>query len=272
MSKELSTVVFLVDDMSYPMEIHDASGNRWVPSVQVGEAIGTTRIRALVSELTERGEMVEGKHWCTLTVHRQSDGKLAPHLVLSYRGIIRISMRSDGTRAPSFRDWAEDVLYEVMTKGEYVASTARTRKPSVSNQYSESRRIMHEVMLAARLLGTEEAMARAIAVQEARKAGGIDFTPLLAGNTIEIVPVTATELGKLAGMTARQVNEALFAAGLQIREDKQWKPTEKAKDLCTVNPYKSEHSQHTGYRILWKPEVAKRLKSNGKEKECNNVN
>jgi len=40
-------------------------------------------------------------------------------MVLSKRGIIRVAMRSDAPRAAQFRDWAETVLYEVMTTGSY---------------------------------------------------------------------------------------------------------------------------------------------------------
>ena len=39
--------------------------------------------------------------------------------IYSYRGIIRISMVSEGKNAIDFRDWAEKVLYEVMTTGGY---------------------------------------------------------------------------------------------------------------------------------------------------------
>ena len=39
--------------------------------------------------------------------------------MLSYRGIIRVAMRAQGSRAKSFRDWAEDVLIEVMLTGSY---------------------------------------------------------------------------------------------------------------------------------------------------------
>ena len=110
------------------------------------------------------------------------------------------------------------------------------------------------------MLGTEPAMARAIAVQEAKRVCDIDFTPLLAGNAVTDAPMTATDLGKALGMTAREVNKALVAEGLQVKGEEGWKPTAKAEGLYTINPYKSEHSEHTGYRILWNPKVAELLR------------
>lgn len=114
-----NVIKFKTADYETDLTIFDREGNRWVPSAQVGEALGSTRIRALVSELTDSGELREGKHWCTLTVHLPGDTQPRKYLVLSYRGIIRVAMRSEGKRAKEFRDWAEEVLYEVMMTGRY---------------------------------------------------------------------------------------------------------------------------------------------------------
>lgn len=91
MNKDLSTVVFQADDASYSMDIHDANGNRWVPSQQVGEALGNSNIRKLISDLKERGELKEGIHICNLTLQMPGDTQPRKYLVLSYRGIIRVA-------------------------------------------------------------------------------------------------------------------------------------------------------------------------------------
>jgi prophage antirepressor-like protein len=125
------SIRFSDDGTEYPLDIIDANGNRWVTSAQVGEALGSSRITNLIAELSKKGEMVEGKHFCTLNVQKSaSSGSHSSTLnvqksvrgnpniiVLSYRGIIRVSMHSEGRRASKFRDWAEDVLFEVMTTG-----------------------------------------------------------------------------------------------------------------------------------------------------------
>lgn len=42
-----------------------------------------------------------------------------PETVLTYHGVIRAAMLSNAPRAKEFRDWAEDVLFKVMTTGHY---------------------------------------------------------------------------------------------------------------------------------------------------------
>jgi len=117
MNKEIA--IFKANGCEYSMDIIDQKGDRWVPSQQVGEALGSTNIRKLIRLLRRNGELQEGKHICNLTLQMLNDAQPRKHLVLSYRGIIRTSMRSEGSRAPLFRDWAEDVLYAVMTTGRY---------------------------------------------------------------------------------------------------------------------------------------------------------
>ncbi len=52
---------------------------------------------------------------CTLGVPPlQTNGGQQITTMISYRGVIRIAMRSDSPRAIRFRDWAEEVLYGLM--------------------------------------------------------------------------------------------------------------------------------------------------------------
>lgn len=119
-NKQLQVVKFQAEGKTYPITIYDAEGNRWATSQEVGEALGNTRIRKLVSGLIQSGEMIEGKHFRHITWHMPGDTQPRKYLMLSYRGIIRAGMRSEGKRALAFRDWAEDVLYEVMVTGCYL--------------------------------------------------------------------------------------------------------------------------------------------------------
>jgi hypothetical protein len=41
-------ISFKAEDKEFPMEITDKDGERWIPSQQVGEALGTKNIRDLV--------------------------------------------------------------------------------------------------------------------------------------------------------------------------------------------------------------------------------
>jgi len=81
------------------------------------------RIGRLVYELRDLGEIKEKKHYCTVTGLNSGVGR-PDRLVLSYRGVIRVAMRSQGQRAREFRDWAEEVLLRVMMTGEYSSGKA----------------------------------------------------------------------------------------------------------------------------------------------------
>lgn len=134
---DLPVVNFEAGGQVFPLTIHDAEGKRWVPSQQVASALGITNARKLIYGLIDKKELQEGKHYCSLKLQidpccnlkLQQVGKAQSrnYLVLSYRGIIRVSMRSDGVWAHLFRDWAEDVLYEVMMTGRYIAPNGGDR-------------------------------------------------------------------------------------------------------------------------------------------------
>jgi len=63
-------------------------------------------------------------------------------------------------------------------------------------QYKQADAVLSSTMKAAKMLGTDKAMARVLAVDAARQKTGIDFGNLLAGNSVEEKPVTPTVLGK----------------------------------------------------------------------------
>ena len=132
-----AVVKFRVGGEEYPIAIIDQEGVRWVLSKQVGEALGNTRIRKLIRSLEEKDELIRGKHISHVKWRMPSDTQRRRYLCLSWRGIIRVAMRSEGKRAKEFRDWAEDVLYKVMMEGKYVSpgvSKAIVPSPGLSFQ------------------------------------------------------------------------------------------------------------------------------------------
>lgn len=136
-------IIFEVNDQKFPLEIIDHNGDRWVTRRQLEDALGVNNLRMLHSRLVELRELKEGIHFVKVKLGSEtifdpetelsndsllnslvpkSKGKSSgnPFLIIySYRGIIRVSMASEGKNAIDFRDWAEKVLYEVMTTGSY---------------------------------------------------------------------------------------------------------------------------------------------------------
>lgn len=113
-------VKFHAQGKEYPLSVWDVDGGKWVVAQQLGEAMGTRNIKSLLRDLEQNGEIKEDIHFRRFTLLNSSPGN-PRRIILSYRGVIRVAMRSQGQRAREFRDWAEDVLYEVMTTGTYVA-------------------------------------------------------------------------------------------------------------------------------------------------------
>lgn len=104
---------------------------------------------------------------------------------------------------------------------------------------------------AGRLLGTDLPMARAVAVDKVLSETGVDYRPLLAGNTAKEVPLTPTDLWKEIGVSGQKMNQLLEGSGLQTKEGDKWVPTEKGARFSSMEPYKSRHSDHTDYRPMW---------------------
>ena len=128
MDLQVTEVVnFEAEDGEYPLHIMDLDGQRWVSAHQVGEALGNTNIRKLISELEAQGELIPGKHLSNVTLLNSQGPGNPRRILLSWRGVIRVAMRSQGARARLFRDWAEEVLYEVMMKGYFASPEFITR-------------------------------------------------------------------------------------------------------------------------------------------------
>jgi hypothetical protein len=147
-----------------------------------------------------------------------------------------------------FSVWCDEMIASIL-QGDVIPVRA---SDALILSYRRADVVLNSHLKAAKRLGTDAPMARAIAVDVVKKLTGVDFQPLLAGNVIDDKPMTPTELGKPLGWSGKNTNTKLEIAGLQTRnEDHEWVPTDKGKPYCTVNPYKAPHSDHAGYRVLW---------------------
>jgi hypothetical protein len=128
---------------------------------------------------------------------------------------------------------------------------------------------VHEVvavqvhMEAARLLpsvvpGLVPAMAAAVALDAIEQETGLKMEGLrrlLPAAEGPLASLTPTDLGeRLGGLTAQKVNKLLKARGLQHRNERgAWELTAAGKAYGEALPY--HRNGHSGYRLLWKPEV-----------------
>jgi len=116
---EDNIVIFKPNGEEHIIEIRHINGEAWATAQEIGEALGHSNIHNLIRDMKNAGELKEGIHISKVTLDMVGDKQPRKYLLLSYRGIIRVSMRTETAVAIKFRDWAEDVLYAVMTTGSY---------------------------------------------------------------------------------------------------------------------------------------------------------
>jgi prophage antirepressor-like protein len=132
MSKELTVLRF----HNTEIEIVDKDGEKWVTVKAVAEGLGYSEQRALVNLINRNPQEFQGKS-CVIklmTHENHRSGARAVQrdvVVLSYHGVIRAAMLSDAPRAVEFRDWAENVLFQAMTKGYYLDQRLTDRLPDL---------------------------------------------------------------------------------------------------------------------------------------------
>lgn len=110
---------------------------------------------------------------------------------------------------------------------------------------------------AAAIFRVPESLALVEGVKHVAISYSIDFQPLLlaspAMNDIQDkdVMLEPTEIGGVLGLSARQTNAMLCAAGLQVKTGGQWVPTESAKGYYSKHMWLSPTSGKSGYNLKW---------------------
>jgi prophage antirepressor-like protein len=122
----MKSTELMVTFEKHDLKLVEVDGERYLTTRALALSLDT-RVRSLkklVQEMRARGELKEGVHLKCLPV--QTCGGLQTTILITYRGVIRLAMRSDSPRAVRFRDWAEEVLYTVMTRGGDAAQAIRS--------------------------------------------------------------------------------------------------------------------------------------------------
>ena len=115
----MTDIIQLIRFEDAEIRIHDFKGDRWVTVKEVAAALGYEDERNLRQLIDRNPEEFKGKQG---GFKMNSPGGVQEMRVLNYRGVIRAAMKSDAPRAIKFRDWAEEVLFTVMTTGSYATS------------------------------------------------------------------------------------------------------------------------------------------------------
>ena len=85
----------------------------------LARALGYSDQRQLIRLINRRNKKAKEFEGKTFVVKLATNSPEAPEMVITRPGIIRASYLSDTARAVEFSDWADDVLFKVMTTGNY---------------------------------------------------------------------------------------------------------------------------------------------------------
>lgn len=231
------------------------NGEPMIEDLALGMKLGYERprkVRDLIKRMLEAGTLKPEQ--VRSTVGRLSNGAESVSFHLGEKAALKVITKSETAAADAITDEIIDVFIDVRSGKTEAKPKQRYVDPAVA-QNRLAVEVAKSTMQLGKLLGADVPMARAIAAERVKKETGIDCAPLLARNAVEEAPVTPTELGKAHGLSGVKMNAKLEEAGLQKKVGKSWEPTDKAKEHCTINPFKSEHSDHSGYQLKWYPRV-----------------
>ena len=144
-----------------------------------------------------------------------------------------------------------------------VKALAKPRKPRSKPEDVIARQQFKIARTFAETTGVPLGIAAAIAINVIEERTGLDYSKwkmLLParGESLQIPCHNATAIGQLLRLSAQDANKCLEAAGLQIKEGRNWRLTEAGKAHGEEYPY--ERNGHSDYRILWRDSAADTLK------------
>ena len=197
--------------------VQEDSAHEWVlDNAQVAIGYGVTESAVRNHKMRSSAELVEGKHFVTVT---NCDGG-EPKTFWTKRGVIRLgfTMRSD--RAKRFRDWAEDLI------------VARTELAQPQNDDDILSRAVLIAQSRIQRLETENTLLLEkntglikVVEQQAPKVEYVDAVLNSDGC------MNTTEIAAEFSWSARRLNAELEKLGVQYKTNGHWVLTHKYKDI-----------------------------------------
>lgn len=181
--------------------------------------------------------------------------------VVNESGLFNLVLGSRKPEAKRFKRWVtHEVLPSIRKTGSYVVPGSVAALPAhtqdrvtsllmIGDAVAKVPGVKHGIVMAATLTCIQENTG--LSVETMRRALPACNDPLAA--------VNPTKLGEQIGLSARAVNLRLSDLGFQSRNDRdEWELTDAGQAWGEALPY--SRNGHSGYQILWRPEVADLLK------------
>lgn len=181
--------------------------------------------------------------------------------MVSESGLYSLVLGSRKPEARRFKRWVtHEVLPSIRKTGSYATPGSLASLPALTQDCVTAILLIGDAV--AKVPGVKVGIAMAATLTCIQENTGLTVETLrrtLPAANEPICSLNATQLGKLVGLSAKTTNLRLAALGLQLRNDRdEWELTEAGESWAEAMPY--SRNGHSGYQILWNPEVATQLR------------
>ena len=176
-------------------------------------------------------------------------------------GLYTLVLGSRKPEAKRFKRWVtHEVLPSIRKTGAYAVPGSIAALPAPTQDRVTSILLIGEAV--ARVPGVKPGIAMAAALTCIHENTGLAIETMrhaLPACNEPLAAVNPTKLGEHVGLSAKQVNRRLADLGYQYRNERdEWELTEVGRTWGEALPF--SRNGHSGYQILWKLDVADRLK------------
>ena len=179
---------------------------------------------------------------------------------VSESGLYALILGSTKDAAKRFKRWVtSEVLPSIRKTGTYAVTPAAALPAPTQDRVSSLLLIGDAV---AKVPGVKAGIAMAVTLTCIQENTGLVIETLRRALPAANEPTcshNATQLGKLAGSSAKATNQRLALLGFQLRNERdEWELTDAGKAWAETMPF--SRNGHSGYQILWNPAVVDQLK------------
>ena len=217
--KEL-TLIQSADFGGVQCDFYGKNDEVYMTSEQLGECLGYSSGRKGIDNLVDRNEYLRGGEFSVTLKMRATDGKMYNTRIFTEDGIYEVTMLAKTEKAKEFRAWVRGVL-KALRSGEAVIVKPMTAYQQMMadtrqrNARIQSARILTQ--LAGKYKGTT--YEQVLNAHATRELTGEFLLPL---PQLERKTYSATEIGKMVGVTANRVGLMTNAYKLKTDEYGEW--------------------------------------------------
>ena len=249
----MSTIIpFQFETHALRVQVDDSS-QPWFNANDVCEALQLGNARQALESHVDAGDVQKLD-----TIDSLGRTQRANHVNES--GLYALILGSTKDAAKRFKRWVtSEVLPSIRKTGAY-ATPAVAALPAPTQDRVSSLLLIGDAV--AKVPGVKAGIAMAATLTCIQENTGLVIETLRRALPAANEPTcshNATQLGKLAGSSAKATNQRLALLGFQFRNERdEWELTDAGKAWAEAMPY--SRNGHSGYQILWNPAVVDQLK------------